>query len=60
MKIKIGFFKDPAAVQAESQKVADAYTKAHPKFKYFGMKLSRNGQAATLYACDNFNEAMDI
>ena len=60
MKIAIGKFTDQSTVREESKKVANAYTEKHPEFKYFGMKISRNGKVATLYACDNFDEAMDI
>ena len=60
MKVKIGTFTDPLMVREESRKCSEAYEKQHPQFKYFGMKISRNGTKATLYACDNFNEAMDI
>lgn len=60
MKVKIGTFTDQSTVREESKACADAYEKKHPAFKYFGMKVSRDGKKATLYACDNFDEAMDI
>ena len=60
MKVKIGVFRDQSTVREESKKCAAEYEQAHPKFKYFGMKLNRKGDVATLYACDNFDEAMDI
>jgi hypothetical protein len=45
---------------SQSHEDADKYTAEHPMFKYYGLKVSRNGKVATLYACDNYEEAQDI
>lgn len=60
MKVKIGVFDEQQIRNKEDNECARCYELAHPDFKYFGMKISRNGKVATLYACDNFDEAMDI
>lgn len=58
MKIKIGTFTWEECRKKKEKEVADAFEKAHPKFKYFGGKCK--GSKLILYACDNFDEAMDI
>lgn len=60
MKVKIGTFNESDIRLKKDKEVADSYKKEHPAFKYFGLKVAKNLKSATLYACDNFEEAMCI
>lgn len=60
MKVKLGTFNESDILSKRDKEVADSYKKEHPAFKYFGLKVAKNLKSATLYACDNYEEAMSI
>ena len=60
MKVKLGTFNESDIRLKKDKAVADSYKKEHPDFKYFGLKVAKDKKSATLYACDNFAEAMSI
>ena len=60
MKVKLGTFNESDIRLKKDKAVADSYKKEHPDFKYFGLKVAKDKKSATLYACNNFPEAMSI
>ena len=60
MKVKLGTFNESDIRLKKDKEVAESYKKEHPAFKFFGLKVSKDLKSATLYACDDFEEAMDI
>lgn len=60
MKVKIGKFNLDDIQKKKDKEIAESYKKDHPNFKYFGLKIAKDQKSATLYACDDFAEAMSI